>query len=271
MSSTPTQKQVGQTSVQLPQTEAAIRDLVPAGVLEVREDVLLQAFGVERPPHARARVLDQRGRRALIGRIRVAVRDLRHHLGAALAADPNEEPVLAVEQLGEREVVAALRRRAGAHRVAEAEPAGLGAVDDDDERALTASRVVAVDVAPAGEHSILDPDRREVAAADSEECERLLRRRLLLDLRDLAVLPSAPEPDTRRKQELLPRVRADREAEARLVVPSLHAVVAGIVDLRPACGELVGGAQLVVENRPVAQLRSDDLIAARPKRLDEPV
>ena len=56
-----------------------------------------------------------------------------HHLGAALAPDPNEEPVLAVEQLGQREVVPALCRRAGAHRIAEAEPARLGAIDDDDE------------------------------------------------------------------------------------------------------------------------------------------
>ena len=63
--------------------------------------------------------------------------------------------------------------------------------------ALTASRVVTVDVAAAGEHAILDSDCGQVAAADSEERERLLRRRLFLDLRDLAVQPRAPQPHTR--------------------------------------------------------------------------
>ena len=43
---------------------------------------------------------------------------------------------------------------------------------------------------------------------------------------------------------------------------ALDAVEAGIVDLRPTGGKLVGGVQLVVEDRPVAELRADDPVAA---------
>src|SRR6478735_3489539 len=74
--------------------EATIGDLVPARMLEVLEDVLLQAFGVECPAHARPCVLDQRMSGVPVGGVRVPVRDLSHHIGAALASDPNEEPVL---------------------------------------------------------------------------------------------------------------------------------------------------------------------------------
>ena len=177
--------------------------------------------------------------------------------------------MLAFEQLGQREVVPALRRRAGAHRVAEAEPARLGAVDGDDEDPLAARRIVAVDVPAAGEHAILNPDCGQVAAAHSEERERLVGRRLLLDLRDLAVPASAPQPHTRREQELLPRVRPDGESEARLIVARLDAVRAGVMDLGPARRKLVGRFELVVDDRPVPERRADDSVAAGPKRVDE--
>jgi hypothetical protein len=67
--------------------------------------------------------------------------------------------MFAVEEFGEGEVVPALRRRPSSHRGAETEPAGLGAVDDDDERALAPGGVVAVDVAAARQHAVLDCDR----------------------------------------------------------------------------------------------------------------
>ena len=58
-------------------------------------------------------------------------------LGAPCGADLDQElVVLAVEQLGEREVVAAGGTRSGAHRRAEAGAGGLAAVDDDDEHVL---------------------------------------------------------------------------------------------------------------------------------------
>ena len=204
-----------------------------------------------------------------IRRIRLLVRDVLHDLGAALASDPDEEAMLVVHELREREVEPALRRRAGAHRVAEAEPAGLGAVDDDDEDPLAPRRVVVIGVASAGEDPVLDPDRGQVAAAHAEEGERFLGRRLFLDLRCAAVQPGTPESNSRGEQELLPGVRPDREAEARLVVAALDAVRARVVDLRPARRQLVGRGQLVVEDRALAELGADDLVTACLERPDE--
>jgi hypothetical protein len=57
-------------------------------------------------------------------RLGIAARQLAQDLGAALASDLDEEAVLAVEDLGEREVVAGLRLRPGSHRHAEAGAAG---------------------------------------------------------------------------------------------------------------------------------------------------
>ena len=161
-------------------------------------------------------------------------RQLREHLGAALAADLDEEAVPAVEDLGQREVVACLGLRTGAHRDAEAGAGGLEAVDGDDERVLAARRVVAVGVAAAEEDAVLDRDRVQLAGAHADERERRILERLLLDLEAAVAAPRPPEPDARRKQELLPRVRADRVAEARLVLAPLEPVGAGVLDVRPA-------------------------------------
>ena len=95
---------------------------------------------------------------------------LGEHLGAALAADLDDEAVAAVlEHLGEREVVAGGRLRPGVHRDAEAGGGGLAAVDGDDERALAAALVVLVDVAALHEHAVLHRDRVQVAGAHADE------------------------------------------------------------------------------------------------------
>ena len=57
-----------------------------------------------------------------VGRRRRRAQEAGEHLGAALAAGLDEEAVLPVEQLGQREVVARRRPRPGAHRDAEARP-----------------------------------------------------------------------------------------------------------------------------------------------------
>ena len=77
--------------------------------------------------------------------------ELGQHLFAGRAAGLDEEPVLALEDLGQREVVALLDARAGVHRDAEARGGGLAAVDGDDEDPAAPGGVVAVDELAAGE------------------------------------------------------------------------------------------------------------------------
>ena len=117
-------------------------------------------------------------------------------------------------------------------------PPGGAAVDGDEERAVAAAGVVALDVGALEEDAVLDRDRVQVARAHAEQRERPLRRRLLDELRCAAVVAAArlPEPHARGQQVALPRVRADRVAEARLVGAALEAVAcpASCTSVQPA-------------------------------------
>src|SRR5262249_42863225 len=75
-------------------------------------------------------------------------RQLSGQLGAPPAAGLGEEPVVAVEELGERDVVAQLDPGPGSHRGAEARSCGLEAVDRDEECTCPAGCVIVIDVCP---------------------------------------------------------------------------------------------------------------------------
>ncbi len=192
------------------------------------------------------------------------------HLGAAVGADLDDEPVLVADELGEREVEPALGARAGAHRRAEAGPAGHAAVDGDEERSLAAGGVVAVDVRSLEEHPVLDRDCVQVARADADERERPLGGRLLDELGLAAVGPARlPESHPRGQEPALPRVRPDRVAEPRLVVAALEPVGGRLLHLRPAGGQLVGRGDLLVHDRALAARRPDDAVPSIAEHADE--
>ena len=147
-----------------------------------------------------------------------------------------------VEQLGEREVVARPDLRPGLHRDAEAGAAGLAAVDRDDERVAAARLVVVVGVRAADEYPILDLDRMQLAAPDSDERERRRSGCVRRD-RELAVRAplGSPELQLGRQELPLPRLRSDGEAEASLVVAPLEPVAARLLHVGVARRKIVGG------------------------------
>ena len=178
--------------------------------------------------------------------------------------------MLSVEDLGQREVVAGLGLRAGSHRDAEAGPAGLEAVDGDDEGAVAAGGVVAVDEAAAEEHPVLDLDRVQLARAHAQERERGPLERLLLDLGcTVSVSVRLPEPDVGRKEELLPRVRTDGVSEPRVVLPPLEAVRPAVLAIRPTGWQLGGRFELGVDDCAVSNRRSEDEEAASLQDVNE--
>ena len=179
--------------------------------------------------------------------------------------------MLAVEDLGQRQVVAGLRLRPGSHRGAEARAGRLEAVHRDDERVLAPSRVVAVGKAAAEEHAVLNHDPLQLAGPNADQRKRRVLERLLLDLEAVRPAVRLPEPHSRRQQELLPRVRADRVAEARLVVAALESVAAGLLDVLPADRKLRGRLELVVDDRALAHARPQHPEAASGKRNEEVV
>ena len=100
--------------------EAAVCDVVPARMLEVAREQVAEVEGLHRAAHLVGGGRNRLLRGLEVGRDRRAAGELGEHLGTAVAAGLDEEPVLAVEELRQREVGARLDLGTGAHRRAEA-------------------------------------------------------------------------------------------------------------------------------------------------------
>ena len=102
-------------------------------MLEVPRQQPANVEGLQRPAHPSGCCLDRRCGDGQVGGAGLTAAELAQHLGAALGAGLDEEAMLSVEQLGQRQVVAGLDLRAGAHRRAEARVARLEAVHCDED------------------------------------------------------------------------------------------------------------------------------------------
>ena len=256
------QKQVGQTSVQLPQVRQRSATSSQRGCSRFVAEQVADVGGVELAAHPGSGALGLRRRLGAVGVGRGGRVEVGQNLLALLAPRLDREVLAALEQLGEDQVVAGIGRRAGPHRGAEARPAGLVAVDGDEEDVLAPGRVVAVGVAAAEQDTVLHRDRGQLARLDAEEGELARVHGLLIDLEPVPALRRAPEPHARREQILLPRGRPGGVAEARVVVAALEPVAASVLDVRPAGRQLVGRFELVVDDRAVANGRPDDGVLA---------
>ena len=157
----------------------------------------------------------------------------------SLRPNLDQEAVLPLEQLGEREVVAGLCSRAGLHRDAEAGVARLRAVDRDDEGVASPGLVVGIGVRVPDEDFVLNRDRGQVAGAHADEgvARPLL---LLLLVGDRAVLRALrlPEGQVGREEVMLPGVRAVVEAEERFVIALVEPVGAALLLVSEPLGQV---------------------------------
>src|SRR5271165_218940 len=150
--------------------QAALGDLIPALVVEVRLQQLLQPVGLQRAPHLGLRPRHRGSGGADVGVRRGALRQGVQQLGAGLAAGLDQELVPAVvDQFGQREVKARLRLGPRLHRDAEARAARLAAVDGDEEGVAATACVGFVVEWALAEHAVLDGDGIELAGAHAEE------------------------------------------------------------------------------------------------------
>ena len=144
--------------------EAAVGDILPAGVLIVAVQQRLDVGRVELAPHLRGGA-----RMHLVGPCaveveRLAMRHLRQDLRAALRPDLDGEIVLTVIQdLRQREVEAQLGDRPGVNRDAEAGPARLAALDGDDEQLVGPGAVGGIRMPASEQYLVEDPDRVQLA------------------------------------------------------------------------------------------------------------
>ncbi len=197
---------------------------------------------------------------------------LGQQIGSALAADLEHEVVASVfEHLRERDVVAALGGRAGAHRDAEAGVAGLRALDRDDEDVLPPGTIGRIGVRAPEQHAVEDAHRMQLARAGAQErVARGLARGLdQLCQPPVLVAPRAPQPHLGRQLVALPRVRADVVAEQGLVVATAQPVVAALLLVGPADRQVSATVDLVIDDRAIAHGRTEHGVAATMQRCEK--
>ena len=177
-----------------------------------------------------------------------------HEGPARVAAHFYQELVaLRPHELGQGQVEAGGRPRSGVHGGAKAGAPGLGAVHRHHEDAPSATLVVRVHVGALQEHLVLDANGRKLARPDADEGQR---RGLFLGVEHLepgAPPLGAPEHERSWVKELLPGVGRDGVAEERLVVPARQPVPSGFLFVRPAFGQVADRADVVVDDRAVAE------------------
>src|SRR6266508_4752012 len=240
--------------------ETARRHVVPARMLIAPVEQLLDAAGVERPPHrARGTIDDPVGCLAVRLRGRRA-RDACKQRGAALAPHLDQKAMWRVQQLCQREVEPSRHAWTRRHRDAEAGPPGLPAVHGDDERRRAARGIIRIDAGALEEGPVLDRNGVKVAGACADQRETR-RRRVLLDDREAATLAlGVPQPQPRNEEELFPRMWAERVPEERIVAAPTQPIRARLLDLGPARREIRETRNFSIDDRPVAHGGADELM-----------
>ena len=212
------------------------------------------SVGVERAAHRRARVA-RRPRRARAARPRSAARcsSAGEHLGAALAADLDDEAVAVARRAARSARGRSRRSTRGPVSIddAEARAAGARAVDGDEERVARG--------APrsrrrrSGRRGRRGPGSRRRAGRTS--ARRRTRSAAAPRAARPRASPSSPRrarqiAQLRREQEALERVVPDGVREERLVVAALQAVACRRPARRPSPpGRSAALRQLVVDDR----------------------
>src|SRR6516164_1116376 len=233
--------------------QTAPGDVVPARMIVVAIEQILDAGGVHRPAHLARRTGHRLLRRYQIFRSRLPARHLYQDLGAAFRPDLDQKLVAAAFQgFGQRQVEPERGLGPRLHRHAEAGPSRLSAVDRDNDRSFSSGLISGVHMLPVEEHPILDRDGVQLAGANADERKLGWLLAILRDLKPaIARAVGLPQPRGGRKQKLLPRVGTHSVAKQGPVGPGLEAVGPPILLVGPPRGEIGGRPDLVVNDRAI--------------------
>ena len=258
--------------------QAAARHLVPAGVFEVAKQQVADALGVEAARrglarlslagvHPRGQLLrhglrgsDLGGRATALNRLRVSGgQDRTPLLRSHLAGESTR--LVATSVLGESEVEGMAHRRARAHRVAEAGGHRAAAVHRHDEKLLPPGCVGGIDMLAPHEHTVLNPERLEVAGPHANHGQgRLVVSQILL--RPRATRPrESGDRFPGRKQKVLERVGAHHVIKGAGLRVEPQPIVAAVLLVEPAGREVMGRSQVAEHHRPVGHLRPHNAVA----------
>jgi hypothetical protein len=247
-------------------SQAAPRDLVPTRVIEVPAQQLRHLRRSRHPaPHPRHGLFGDGGRGGDVGGARLALRQLGEKLASGVAVGLDDKAVLAVaDDLGQSQIETRLCLRTRLHRDAEAGAAGVAAIDRDQKRAPAPRAVVRIGIGAGEQYPVLHRDRAQFAGAHADKGKRLASLGLRDDVQRVADALGSPQALTRDMQKLLPRMRADRIAEQRVVLAAAQPVMPALLLVAPAARQIGERSDVVIDDRPVAHGRPDDAKAAPP-------
>ena len=166
--------------------QATLGHLVPARVVQIAFEQLLDAVGLQAAAHLACGARDD-GVGGRDVRLRsLPMRHLPEDIGAGFAADLDQKLVpVSLYKLRQRQIEARIGLGPSTHRNAETCAAGLAAVHCDDE-GISASRFIGhVRIRAVAEHLVLNADGADLAGPHADECEF---GSLALFLRDRAVV-----------------------------------------------------------------------------------
>jgi hypothetical protein len=272
VSSTVVQKQVGQTIVQLLQARQCSATWSQRGCSGLSCSSSFSAWVSSVRPII-PRVLAAAAAASAISSLdggrcgRISIKS-----APAAAAGLHQKAVtVIIDQFGQCDVESGLDLGAGPHRSAKASAASLAAVDRNDERVLAPNLVGPIPILPAKEYPILDGDRVQLAGADADEREPLRGRVLRDDRETIAVAACLPELLDRRVKEALPGMRPRGIAEIGCIAAPFQAVTPAVLAVGPAGRKFIEVTERVVDDRAVAQGRTEHPITAVRQGVDEPL
>ena len=190
--------------------------------------------------------------------------DVRENLVSTHGSDLDGEVVIAVlDDLGQRQIEAAVGDRAGVHRHAEARTTRLPALDGDDEQIIGSRPVGRIWMAVSQEHSVEDPDPVQLARARTEKRVAWRLPGRLRDFVEPAVIVDKRPPQLHLGGQLvlLERVWSDGITEQGLVLAPPEPVVAAVLLVGPPDRQIAAARNLVIDDRLLTNGGSDDRVA----------
>ncbi len=252
-------------------SQAALTDVIPAGMLKVLVEKIFDPVGVDAP-----RLLVRSFANPGFHLLNILFADwryfhLRQYLGPAVAAGLHKKAVsLFSVQFCEGQIESPGNARPGSHRRAETSWCSPRALHGDDEFAGAALFVCWIAELIVEQNAVLHRDGRQFAGSNSQKCERAMGSRFIIQNSERFPLAlGEAEPHIRRVEIFFPALWSHRIAKEGLIPAPLKPVVSRFLLVGPAGRQLFGKCNAVVYDRPVPHSRRHYFVTPVEQHLDQ--
>ena len=164
---------------------------------------------------------------------------------------------LIVHELGEAEIEAARGPGSGLHGNAKTGLSRLGAIDGHDEGVASARLIGLVLEGTVDEHPVLHGDSADLAGAHADKSIARAFPGIRFELQAAIRLAYFPQGLAWWMQKPLPRMRPHDIAEDSRIITPLQPVAPGPVTIAPAGRQVFHAGNVVIDDGPVAEARSE--------------